>query len=97
MRVGMEKAPDQNLVEISPEEFLGQRCTIEFHPRQRTHLCNLDAGHVFHGQDTRGAVIADRRGYYDAFEIPELFAERAQVARFLPIIEFAQQALAKLL
>ena len=53
--------------------------------------------HVLHREDTRSAVIADRRRNDEALETGDLFAQSEKIVRLLAIIELAQKALAKLL
>ncbi len=52
MRISVEKPFDQNLVEISAEEFLGQRLAVQFHARERTQPRDFRARHILHREHT---------------------------------------------
>ena len=61
MRIGVKKAVDQNLLEVSAEKFFGEGGAIEFHPGERTQIGDFFPVHVFHRQDARRAVVGDRQ------------------------------------
>jgi hypothetical protein len=52
---------------------------------------------MLHRQHTRGAVVSNRHGHNQAIEIGKLRAQRDEIACLLAIIQFAQDAFAKLL
>src|SRR5689334_13168443 len=97
MRVGVEEAVHQDLLEIRAEYFFGERGAVEFNLRERAQLGDFFPGHELHREDARGAVIGDRGGNDNARERAELFAQGREIARFLPIIEFLQKAATELL
>ena len=97
MRISVEKTVHQNLLEISAEKFLGERCAIEIHPHQWTQIGDFFSGHELHRQDTRGGVVRDRSRDNDVREILQLVANSREVGRLRPVIELLQEALAKLL
>ena len=97
MGISMEKSVHENLVEISAEKLFGQRGPIEVHPRQRTHVRDFSAWHIFHCQDACRAIIRNRRWQYNQSVVLQLFAKCGEVLGLLAIIEFSQQALAELL
>src|SRR5205823_12465023 len=87
MWIGVKKSLDQNLVEVGAKKLFGQHLAIELHPRQRTHLGDLNAGHVFHREHSRRTVIRDRRRHEKVWKLLELIAKGLQVVRFLSVIE----------
>ena len=69
VRIGMEEAVDQDLLEVGVEHFLGERGAVELHPGERAQVGDFFPGDELHREDARGAVIGDRRGDDEAREI----------------------------
>src|SRR5438477_584159 len=95
MRIGVEKAVHQNLLEISAEKFLRERAAVEFHPGEAAEVRDFFPVDVLHRQNARAAVIRDRFRDDDMWKRAKIFANRAEVVRFLPVIEFAHETLPK--
>ena len=91
----MEETVDQNLLEISAEQFFRERAPVEFHPGEGTEVGDLFAVHVFHRQNARAAVVRDRFRDDNVRKRAQIFANRGEVVRLLPVIEFAHEALPK--
>ena len=96
MGIGVEKAVHENLLEIGPKHFLGQGRAIELHPGKWTQFRNFFPGNEVHCEHPRGAIVGDRRRHDQPWKIAQLLAKRAEIARFLTVIEFLQESAPKL-
>src|ERR1044071_6917532 len=92
MRVCVEDAINEDLLEIGMEKIFGQLVAVQIHQRQRTQSRDLLAFDVIHRQHARGAVVFHRHRHDDSFKLTKVSIEDDEVARFLPVVEFTQKA-----
>ena len=93
MRIGVEHAVAQHLLEVGAEQRIGEALAVELKARERAHLGDLGAGNELHRQHARGAVVHHRLRDDDLGNLLEIAAEGDEVHRLLAEIELAQERL----
>jgi hypothetical protein len=93
VRIGVEEAVDEDLLEIRAEELVGDRRPVDLEQRHRADVGDLPAVDEIHRQDAPRAVILHRPRDDDAVEARERVRQRRQVARFLVVIQLGEQRL----
>ena len=91
VRVGVEEAVHQDLLEVGAEQFLGERAAVHLHARQRAELGDLFPRHVPHGEHARGGVVPHGAGHHDAGEVAQVLAQRGEVLRLGAVVQLGEQ------
>ena len=97
VRVRMEEAVHEDLLQVRPEELLGQAAAVDVDPGERAERRDLGARDEVHRQDPGRGVVVDRLRDDDPLEVLERLAEGDHVLGLLAVVELAQERLAKLL
>jgi hypothetical protein len=91
MRIGVEHAVDQNLLQIGAEEILGERDPVHFGPFHAADRGDLGPRDIIHRQHSRSCEVVDWQRHDDMLEVAKLVSDRHEVACLLAIIEFRHQ------
>ena len=97
MRVGVEQAVDQHLLQIGAKQLLGERGAFDLESRKRADRRDLAAFHVIHRQHAPGAVIRHGLRHVDQCELLQVRPDGDEIARFALVIKLVFQRNAKLL
>ena len=97
MRIGMEQAIAQHLLEVGAEQRIGQPFAVELEARERAQLGDLGAGDELHRQHARAGIGHDRLRDDDLGDRLQIVADGDEVQRLLAEVELAQHRLAELL
>ena len=79
MRISVEKAVNQKLLQISSEQFISKRSTVYLKQPQRSQSSNLLTGDIFHREYTAGCVIVNRFGNDEVFELKQIGTNPIQI------------------
>ena len=96
MRVGMEEAVDEDLLQIRFEKLFCDHGAIELEARQRAQGCDLAALDEVHREHPHAGQVPDGFRHDQVLELLQVLAEHDEVFGFLVVVELAIQALAKL-
>ena len=96
MRIGVEDAVQQNLLQVRLEELVGDRLRIDVGQNDGVERRELGSVDVVHRQDAGGRVVPNGLRNDDAPESGERAPDRFHVARFLPVVELGGERLAEL-
>ena len=97
VRVGVDEAVDQDLVEVGVEELGGQGAPVVSLAGERAERADVAAIDQVHRQHERGGVVVDRLGDDDAVVGGEVRAEQAEVGGLEPVVELGHDRAAELL
>ncbi len=91
MRVGVEHAVDQDLLQVRAEEILGQRRAVHLGPFDAADGRDLRSADVVHREHAGGREIVHGQRHDDVLEVAQLVCDGDQVAGLLAVIELRQQ------
>ena len=97
MRVGVEEAVDQDLLEVGAEEFVGEIGAVHLQPGQRADLGDLAALDELQREHARGGEVLERLGHDEPLEVFEIGPQCDQVAAFVAEVELPDQAALELI
>jgi hypothetical protein len=86
---------DPHLPQVRAAQLVGEWRAVDLELRQRAQRSHLAALDELHGEHARGDVVLDGTRHHDAVERLHVVGEQREVARLLPVVELAQQALAE--
>src|SRR5512143_42749 len=96
MRVGVEEAVEERLLEVGPEELLGEGASVDVELREGAQRGDLLARDEVHRENARRRVVVDRLRHDDVVELREGRTESDHVLGFLPVVELLEESLAEL-
>ena len=79
MRIGVEEAVDQNLLQVGPEQVLDQLVGIHLQERQRADLGDLLTRDVIHGEHAGGGVVGHRLRHHEVLVGGEVLPQPLQI------------------
>ena len=97
MRVGVEDAVDQHVVQIDPEELVGELGTVELEPAQRSDVGHLPPRHELHGQHAARGEVGVRMRDDDPFVVREHPADGGEVLGLPSVVQLVHQGAPELL
>src|SRR5437899_10332391 len=91
MRISMEEAAHQDLLQVSLKEFLGQRVAVDVQPSHRAERGDLGALNVIHGEHIARGVIRHRQRNPDSRKPLEAFGEGGEIGSLMVIVQLVEQ------
>ena len=86
MRIGVERAVEQDLFQIGVKEFLGENRAVQIEVGERAEFSDLGAFDVFHREDFFGRLAFNGQRNANAFELAQIVVKGHQVGGFPAVI-----------
>src|SRR5262245_6134043 len=96
MRIRMEQAIYQKLLQVSTKQPFGKQTAVNLQQPKRVKRRDLLTGDVFHRQNARGRVIVDWFGKNDVFKLEQVLCDGVKIVSLDGEIEFAQKTFAQI-
>ena len=90
MRIRVEDAVDQNLLQVGAEEIVGELFAVDLGPLDAADRGDLGAADVVHREHACGRVVVHGKGNHDVLEVAELMGDGDEVARLFAVIELGE-------
>src|SRR6185503_1211718 len=95
MRIGMEHTVNQNLLQVTAKQFVGEAGPIDLHQTKRTDVGDFLSRNVFHRQHARSAVVHDRLGNDYPIKLAQVIREHREVVSLSFEVELLKQTLSQ--